>query len=63
MPPMRSLLMVFVLTQVFTTRLVLASRLYGWAYLYAELSVFSRVVVDVCEGGLPGRGAELDAIE
>jgi hypothetical protein len=62
-PPMRSSMMLLALTHVLTTRLVLASRLYERPFLYAELSVLSRVVVDVCEGGFPGRDAEADAVE
>jgi hypothetical protein len=62
-PPMRSSTMLFAFAHVFTTRLVLASRLYERPYLYAELSWFSRVVVDVCDGGFPERGAEADAVE
>lgn len=60
---MRSLTMVLELTHVLTTRLVLASRLYAWPCLYAELRVFSSVVVDVWVGGLPGRGGAADACE
>jgi hypothetical protein len=60
---MRSSMMLLALTHVFTTTLVLASRLYDRPFLYAELSWFSSVVVDVCDGGFPGRGAEADAVE
>lgn len=46
MPPMRPLSIVFALTHVLTTRLVLGSRLYGWPDLKLELSRLSSVVVD-----------------
>jgi hypothetical protein len=36
-PPMRSLTTDLELTQVLTTRLVLASRLYAWLWRYEEL--------------------------
>lgn len=63
MPPMRPLSMVFALTHVLTTRLVLGSRLYGWPFLYAELSEFSNVVTDTCVFEAAGRGAFVDAVE
>jgi hypothetical protein len=56
-------MMLFALTHVLTTRLVLASRLYERPFLYAELRVLSRVVVDICEGEFPGRDAEAEAVE
>lgn len=54
--------MVFALTHVLTTRLVLGSRLYEAPFLYAELSVFSNVVVDRAAAARAG-GAFVDAVE
>lgn len=53
---MRSLIIVLELTHVFTTRLVLASRWYGWLREKEVCRALRRVVVDTCEEGLLGRG-------
>lgn len=63
MPPMRPLSMVFALTQVLTTKLVLGSRLYGVPVLKAELSVFSSDVVDRTFWRSRGAGAFVDVVE
>jgi hypothetical protein len=58
---MRSSTTVFALTQVLTTKLVEASRWYGWLCLKEEFRKLRSDVVDTCEGGL--RGAALEAVE
>jgi hypothetical protein len=44
------------LTQVFTTKLVLASRGYGWLREKEVCRALRRVVVETWEEGFPGRG-------